>query len=76
MIECHVCGAKGGPAPRGVSLYRVNETGVKGIWACRKHVGTNAPPDVLEMVDELQAMSTMGLTPRQAGELLGAKVVE
>jgi hypothetical protein len=34
-MNCNVCGK--GPAD-GVSVFRVNEKGVPGIWACEKHI--------------------------------------
>ena len=42
MIECCVC--KKGPA-NGVPVYRINEYGIEGIWACSQHIKqTDAPP--------------------------------
>lgn len=34
-IQCEVCG-KG--MEEGATLYRVNETGVPGIWRCKPHL--------------------------------------
>lgn len=33
-MECEIC--KRGPM-QGISLYRANELGVKGIWRCSDH---------------------------------------
>lgn len=35
MCRCEICHK--GP-PDGVSLFRVNEKGVEGIWRCRSHL--------------------------------------
>lgn len=44
---CRCCICQKGPADRdgGVTVYRVNATGVPGIWACENHIKqTDAPP--------------------------------
>jgi len=41
-IECCIC--RKGPT-HGVTVHRINPKGVKGIWACEKHIRqTDAPP--------------------------------
>ena len=38
---------------QGVSLYRINEKGVKGVWACDTHRPAGSPhvaPEVREIV--------------------------
>lgn len=40
-MQCVIC-KKGAPD---VSLFRINEKGVPGLWACAKHLKqTDAPP--------------------------------
>jgi hypothetical protein len=52
MMECHICGF--GPA-QGVSVFRQNETGVAGVWACKKHAAPGSiPDDVDELVSILE----------------------
>ena len=46
-MKCHVCN-KG--MAEGVTLFRQNEFGTKGIWACRKHNGVKIDTDVDELV--------------------------
>lgn len=46
-MKCHVCGL--GPA-NGVTVYRQNETGVPGVWACLIHSECQVAPDVAEIV--------------------------
>lgn len=70
-IFCRIC--KLGPAD-GVSVYRLNPKGEKGIWGCKEH--SNPDPITAEMVETLEAARDMGIGPRDAGEILGAKVVE
>jgi len=54
VSKCCVC--QKGPE-EGVSLYRINEKGVPGIWACMKHLKqTGAPvdPELDELVRVLE----------------------
>jgi hypothetical protein len=45
-------------------VYRMNETGVEGIWACQTHAGTPIDPDLLAITKDLkEAMET----PRKGG---------
>lgn len=49
-MKCVVCGR--GMA-HGVTLYRINEKGVKGVWACDQHRPAASPhldPEVREIV--------------------------
>lgn len=53
-MKCFKCGKSA--AVDGVTLYRVNEYEVTGIWACAKHIGeTPAKPDeeTLQIVSDL-----------------------
>lgn len=49
MARCEICHR--GMA-EGVTLYRVNEVGVEGIWRCRDH----RPSEDLEPDPELEAL--------------------
>ena len=49
-MRCAVCGK--GPMD-GVTVYRVNEKGVKGVWACREH--RLNPSTIQEIVDVLES---------------------
>jgi hypothetical protein len=70
-FSCHSCGRN--PSD-GVSVFRVNATGQKGIWACQMHY--NDPvPEIEAMVAELEACSDMGMTPKQVGEVLGVRII-
>lgn len=42
-MRCSVCGK--GPMD-GVTVYRVNAKGEKGVWACRQHKLTPPDPEV------------------------------
>ena len=51
-MKCEICN-KG--MPEGVTLHRVNELGVKGIWRCNEHVtseqlATHSDPETLRLV--------------------------
>ena len=71
-FSCYSCGKN--PSD-GVSVFRMNETGVKGIWACAIHNESIDEKALGLMVAELEACRDMALTPHQAGELLGVKIV-
>lgn len=53
-LRCVIC-KKGAPD---VSLFRINEKGVPGLWACAKHLKqTDAPPpdpELQKLVDILE----------------------
>ena len=53
MAECFVC--QNGP-PDGSTVYRVNETGVEGVWACREHLPPSVvvDPQVQGIVDAIE----------------------
>lgn len=72
-FSCYSCGKN--PSD-GVSVFRMNETGVKGVWGCGTHSQLIDNDALRTMVAELEACRDMALTPHQAGELLGVKVVE
>jgi hypothetical protein len=53
-MKCVIC--KKGPM-QGVSLYRINEKGKPGLWACRAHRSqTDAPvdPELDEIVSRIE----------------------
>jgi hypothetical protein len=54
-MHCVIC--KKGP-PEGVSVFRINEKGVPGLWACKRHIDqTDAPkpdPVVAEIVSAIE----------------------
>ena len=53
-MTCEVCGR--GPLPQhgGISVFRQNEKGVKGIWRCAVHVTAPVDPEVAEIVVALE----------------------
>jgi hypothetical protein len=61
MAQCRVCGK--GPM-QGVTVYRMNEPGVEGIWACQDH---RSPPTDLVLqafLDDLEAVVLTPVRPR------------
>ena len=60
MAKCFVC--QNGP-PDGPPVYRVNETGVDGIWACRAHLPPTAAvdPQVQSIVDAVSGDSDVSI---------------
>lgn len=48
---CHVCGL--GPAV-GVTVYRQNETGIPGVWACRAHSTVPLDPETQDLIDAIE----------------------
>lgn len=60
MIGCVVC--KLGPE-QGVSLFRINEKGVPGLYACRKHVhqtDAHLDAETVRLVDILDPPPSKG----------------
>ena len=51
-MKCHVCGL--GPPEDPVTLYRQNEKGVKGVWACRTHNTRPIDADEAELIAILE----------------------
>ena len=51
-MKCEWCGLR---PQDGVSLYRVNEKGVPGIWRCEKDLDRKPPEDVVEIVAILES---------------------
>lgn len=51
MSACAVCG-KG--TMEGVSLYRTNEVGIPGVWACKQHYAGPPDPDMFTLVKDLE----------------------
>jgi hypothetical protein len=51
MAKCYVCGA--GPED-GTTVYRQNEKGQVGIWACGKHRRDTPDPVVEEIVQIIE----------------------
>lgn len=53
-MQCHICGK--GPAPEhgGVTVYRQNEKGVPGIWACEQHRKAPVDPETQDIVDIIE----------------------
>lgn len=45
----------------GVDLFRINEKGVPGLWACQKHMNqTDAPPVSPEVASIVEAINPKG----------------
>ena len=51
-MRCEICNK--GPAIDGVTVYRQNEKGVKGIWACKQHAVFKPDPEVKRIVNILE----------------------
>jgi hypothetical protein len=51
-MKCHVCNRG---VPEGVTLFRQNEFGVTGIWACREHNRQVIRPDVDDLVKIIES---------------------
>jgi hypothetical protein len=52
-MKCEICGQ--GPM-HGVSVFRANPKGQKGIWRCDAHLGDTKPdPEVRELVAILES---------------------
>lgn len=51
-MKCEWCGK--GPQD-GVSLYRINEKGVPGIWRCEADLDRRPDEDVAELVGIIEA---------------------
>lgn len=52
---CCIC--KKGPLDGGISVYRINEKGVPGMYACADHIGQTdgyIPKDTKELVKVLE----------------------
>jgi hypothetical protein len=43
MIKCEICGKS--PSD-GTALFRVNKTGIKGVWRCREHLTNKQLSDI------------------------------
>lgn len=54
-MVCVICGR--GPR-EGVSVFRINEKGVPGLWACRQHIkqtdGTRPDENLLRVVEAIE----------------------
>ena len=50
-MECYEC--KRGMLD-GVALFRMNEKGVEGIWACEDHASKDIPKDTLDLVHTIE----------------------
>lgn len=53
-MKCEVCNQ--GPM-HGVSVFRTNPKGEKGIWRCEPHLETKPDPEVLEIVSIIEEAS-------------------
>ena len=51
-MKCEWCGL--GPHD-GITVFRVNEKGVPGIWRCEKDLDRKPPDDVAEIVAILES---------------------
>lgn len=47
MIECEIC--KRRPDGDGITVYRINEKGVPGIWRCEDHLRTLVDPELIRL---------------------------
>jgi len=54
-MKCEICGQ--GPAPEdgGVTVYRQNAVGEKGVWRCAKHNVVPPDPEVADIVRAIEA---------------------
>lgn len=50
-MKCEICG-KG--MEQGVTLFRVNELGVTGVWRCREHMEKQPDPIVEDIVNIIE----------------------
>ncbi len=62
-MKCTICGK--GPM-HGVTVYRMNEKGVAGIWACWDHKGKLIDPDLLEITRDIEAAVRTPMKPRRS----------
>lgn len=62
-MKCHICHQ--GP-PDGPTIYRMNATGVPGIWACKAHATQPIDPELLAVVRDLEDVIAMPMTQREA----------
>jgi hypothetical protein len=51
-FPCEICQRT--PARDGVTVYRVNEYGIAGIWRCEAHLQTTVDADLRTLVDDLK----------------------
>jgi len=51
-MKCHICGL--GPPQDPITLYRQNEKGVIGIWACATHNQRPINADERELIEILE----------------------
>jgi hypothetical protein len=49
---CEICGQS--PEEQGITVYRVNPTGVPGVWRCAMCLTTPIDPDLAEIVAILE----------------------
>lgn len=55
-MRCEVCNRGPAPDAGGVTVHRVNELGVSGIWRCKEHLTPEQMPDeeTLRLVEILE----------------------
>lgn len=58
-IECEVCHKT--PLRDGIAVYRINETGVAGLFRCEDHMNSAIDPVVLDIVHIIED-DNLGLT--------------
>lgn len=63
-MKCWWCGK--GPI-EGVSVYRQNQKGQKGVWACSVHNAVELPEDVKTITEAVEG-KLQSLTKRERGE--------
>lgn len=49
-MTCHVCGV----SVKDAALYRQNEKGVAGAWACGQHNARGIDPEVRDIVEVIE----------------------
>jgi hypothetical protein len=49
---CEIC--QRNPLRDGVTLWRMNETGVEGVWRCTAHRDKAVDPVLLEIVTDIE----------------------
>lgn len=56
-VRCCICGDGPMTGPTFCSVHRINAKGVKGIWACEKHIKQTdgkTDPELMELVHILE----------------------
>jgi hypothetical protein len=52
LTLCEVC--KRSVEQHGITVYRVNETGISGIWRCKEHLDQPRDSEEMAFVEDLE----------------------